>query len=111
MHQSIPEIQRLVECRGVKQLWGVRLGRNWDNVAEFLFKSFPLPYLGQITRVFWIQEFGFLFSVRLRAVIDVAEYLPTGPFASSVQAIVRGGYQKRTESRAGWDWSSRRLRE
>jgi hypothetical protein len=66
-----------------------------------LSKSFPLPYLGQVTGFFWIQEFSFLSSVRLRAVIDVAEYLPTGPFASSVQAIVRRGYQQRTESRAG----------
>lgn len=101
MQDSIPEIQHLVECCGVDQLWGVRLGRNCDNVAEFLFKGFSFPYLGQVSGVFGIQKFGFLFSVSLCTDIDVTAYLPTGPFASLVQAILRRGYRQRTESRAG----------
>lgn len=111
MRDSIPEIQRLIQCLGVNQLWRVRLRGKLEDVAEFLFKISSFPYLGQVTGVFWIQEFCFLLNVSLCAMVDVTEYLPTGPFANSVQAIVRPGYRRRIENRAGWDWSLRRLRE
>lgn len=71
MRNSIPKIQCLIECLGVNHLWAVRLEGNLENLAEVLFKTFSLPYLGQVTGVLWMQEFCFLFNVSLCTVVDV----------------------------------------